>query len=178
MKQTITFLLLAVLYIYSAEAQQIISTPIKKLHKSELWTSEQDYLTGAIFELKDSSILFSNSLIKDDYYKGDYIVSRIIIEDIKFIKYKKAGTTGRGMVWGGLIGVSAGVAIGLIDGDDGMFTAGEKAVVTGVSMGVFGGIIGGLIGGVKMVIPINGSMDVYSRNKKRLNRQTIKYSAK
>jgi hypothetical protein len=178
MRKTYIVLLFALFHLNSVEAQQKMYSSIQRLHKSELWTSEQDYLKGALFELKDSYILFSNSLAKDDYYNGDYIVSKILIEEIKYIKYKLSGTTGRGMLWGAVIGVGTGITIGLIDGDDWLFTRGEKAVSAGVSLGVIGALMGGLIGNIKIEIPINGSMDMYARKKKKLYKHTVKYSGK
>jgi hypothetical protein len=67
------------------------------------------------------------------------------------------------MLWGGVIGISTGAILGLIGG---------------VGKGIFGALIGGFIGSIELKIHINGSMDVYSRNKKKLYKYTITYSSK
>ena len=106
MKQTFVFVLLAILYVNSTKAQQKISTPIEKLPVSELWIYdyEQEYRKVAIFELQDSSILFSNSFVKEDYYDGNYTVSKILIKDIKLIKTPKPGGVWKGLLKGAGIG--------------------------------------------------------------------------
>ena len=183
MKQTLVFLLLALLYVNSAKAQQKISTTIKRLPESKLWTydNEKEYRKGAIFELQDSSILLSSSFVKEDYYSGNYTVSKILIEDIKLIQTRKPGGGGKGLVLGGGIGFSVGALLGAMGGNDdpGLFsyTAGEKAVIGGVTLGAIGGVLGLIIGSVKIKIPINGSMDMYHRTTK-LDKSKITYSTK
>ena len=63
--------------------------------------------------------------------------------------------------------------------DPGLFsyTAGEKAVIGGVTLGAIGGVLGLIIGSVKIKIPINGSMDMYHRTTK-LDKSKITYSTK
>ena len=181
MKQTLVILLLALLYANSAKAQQKISTKIKRLPVSELWTYdlEQEYWKVAIFELQDSSILFSNSFIKDDYYYGNYTVSKILIEDIKLIKTRKPGGGGKGLLLGAGIGFGIGAIAGALSEDDEWFhtTAGQRAFMAGVPLGAIGGVLGLIIGSIKIKIPINGSMDMYHRTTK-LDRSKITYSTR
>lgn len=181
MKQTLIILLLILLSANSAKAQQKISTKIARLPVSELWTYdlEQEYWKVAIFELQDSSILFSNSFIKEDYYSGNYTVSKILIEDIKLIKTRKPGGGWKGLLWGAGIGFGIGAFAGAISEDDGWFdtTAGQRAVMAGVPLGAIGGVLGFIIGSIKIKIPINGSMDMYHRTTK-LDKSKITYSSK
>ena len=58
------------------------------------------------------------------------------------------------------------------------YTAGEKALMGGVTVGVIGAVTGLIIGSLKVTIPINGSMDKYHRNMKKLDRSKITYSTK
>ena len=174
MKLTFVFVLLAILYVNSTKAQQKISTTIKKLPVSELWIYdyEQEYRKVAIFELQDSSILFSSSFVKEDYYNGNYTVSKILINDIKLIRTKKPERIGQGLLLGAGIGFSVGVLIGSTD------YSYLDAKWGGVFYGALGAITGLIIGSVKISIPINGSMDMYHRNMKKLNKSKITYSTK
>jgi len=72
-----------------------------------------------------------------------------------------------GIGWGTLIGMGSGALIGFASGNDEhgiiAFTAGQKALITGVSLGVIGGIIG-LVSGLvtssnKVVINIKNDSD-------------------
>ena len=174
MKQTFVFVLLAILYVNSTKAQQKISTPIEKLPVSELWIYdyEQENRKVAIFELQDSSILFSSSFVKEDYYNGNYTVSKILIKDIKLIRTKKPERIGKGLLLGAGIGFSVGALWGWA-------AEGKYGVVYyGGPMAAIGAVTGLIIGSVKISIPINGSMDMYHRNMKKLYKSKITYSTK
>ena len=178
----------------SLHAQQKISTGIKRLPKTKLWTSEQNnlagdfsvsekgYLTGALFELKDTSILFSNKLVKEDYYNGNYTVSEIAIEDITLIKTRLPNSSIKGFFLGAGIGVGVGVIAGFISGDDDSgwfsFTAEEKALMGGISLGVVGSLVGTILGSLSFKIPLDGNVNKYQSKKAELERYTIKYSNK
>jgi len=176
---------LALLWANSAKAQQKISIPIERIPVSELWIYdyEQEYWKLAIFELQDSSILFSSSFAEVDYYNGNYTVSKILIKDIKEIRIKDPQRVWKGLLLGTGIGFGVGALLGAAGGDDsdaGWFswTAGEKAVIGGVALGTLGAITGLIIGSLKITIPINGSMDMYHRNMKKLDKSKIIYSYK
>jgi hypothetical protein len=176
MKQTFVFLLLALLYANSAKAQQKISTPIKRLPVSELWTYdyEQEYWKVAIFELQDSSILFSSSFVKEDYYNGNYTVSEILIKDIKLIRTKKPERVSLGLLLGAGIGFSVGALWGWAAEDGPPFAIHAY----GGTLALIGAVTGLIIGSVKVSIPINGSMDMYHRNTAKLYKSKITYSTK
>jgi len=178
-----TSIIIACLIIYgfhnSVEAQSPLpleANPVKStitLHKGS------DYNICALFLLKDSSILVSNSLVKEDYNSGNYEVAELYIDDINLISTERQGGSLHGALLGGAIGVSTGVAIGLISGDDYSsifgFTAEQKAIIGGVGLGAIGALTGAIVGSIKIKIPINGSMENYNRKKKKLGRSTVKY---
>jgi len=175
-----TRLIIACLIIYgfhnSVEAQSPLplkSNPVK----SEITLySDSDNMIGALFLLKDSSILVSSSLVKLDYNIGNYEVAELYIDDINLISTERQGGSLHGALLGGAIGVSTGVVIGLISGDDFFgFTAEQKAIIGGVGLGAIGALTGAIVGSIKIKIPINGSMENYNRKKKKLGRSTVKY---
>ena len=177
-----TRLLIACLIIYgfhnSVEAQSPL--PLKSNPtKSEITLySDSDNMIGALFLLKDSSILVSSSLVKLDYNIGNYEVAELYIDDINLISTERQGGTLHGALLGGAIGVTTGVVIGLISGDDSSifgFTAEQKAIIGGVGLGAIGALTGAIIGSIKIKIPINGSMENYNLQKKKLGRNTINY---
>lgn len=179
-----TTILIACLFIFClhnyVEAQsplQVKSVPAK----SEITLySSPDHVTGALFQLKDSSILVSSSLVKLDYEAGNYEVSELYINDINLISTKKRGRSLQGLLIGGAIGIGTGAAIGLISGDDTgylMFnlTAEQKAFMGGIGLGAIGALTGAIVGSLKIKIPINGSMDNYYQSKKKLGKSTVRY---
>jgi hypothetical protein len=177
----------------SLHAQQKISNKIVSLPETKLWIAEQinlagdfpvsekGYLTGALFELKDTSILFSNKLVKEDYYKGNYTVSEIFVEDITLINTELPHTA-KGFLLGLGIGASIGALVGfaLGDSDPGLFgfTAGAKALYGSMALGAVGSIVGLMLGSVSLQIPLDGNVNMYQSKKAELERYTIKYSNK
>ena len=183
MRNSITIACLIIYGFYnSVEAQSPLplkANPVKS--EITLYTDTgSDYMKGALFLLKDSSILVSNSLVKEDYNIGNYEVAELYIDDIKLISTKRRGGALHGALLGGAIGVSTGVVIGLISGDDHSsiisFTAEQKAIIDGVGLGVIGALTGAIVGSIKIKIPINGSIENYNRKKKKLGRSTVKYN--
>lgn len=72
---------------------------------------------------------------------------------IQKVRFRRVGNTGRGIMYGAIIGGATGGIIGLASGDDPpntwfSLTASEKALGGGIGLAFFGSIIGGVIGGV------------------------------
>lgn len=159
--------------------------PLKaKPYKSEITLySVPDHITGALLLLKDSSILVSNSLLKEDYYNGNYDVAELYIDDINVISTKRGGG---GAILGGLIGLGTGFLVGrIVEGPPGPpyfnWLAGRYVTPSNVEWGWgligagMGMAAGTLIGKLSIKIPLDGSMDNYNRKKKKLGRRTVKY---
>ena len=71
---------------------------------------------------------------------------------IEQVVLRRKGATGRGFLYGAVIGLVSGAVWGLSSGNDRpgiiSFTAGQKAVIGGVSCAIVGTGIGGIIGSV------------------------------
>jgi len=164
--------------------------------KSEITLySDPDNMIGALLLLKDSSILVSNSFVKEDYYNGNYEVAELYIEDINLISTRKRRTGGA--LLGGVIGLSVGfLAASIAEGPPSTSSPGPSGynplIIGSIGPGgggagleygylipaggLIGAITGGIIGGMKIEIPLNGRMENYNLKKKKLGRYTVKYS--
>ena len=185
MKRYFLYLLLAFFYLNSVEAQSPLPGA-PTFSKSEITLySSPDNMIGAILLLKDSSILVSNSLVKEDYYSGNYEVAELYINDINLISQRRRA----GPLGGALLGAVVGLGVGaltarIVEGPTHTSSSGWPDF-SRISYYVFipagavvGGITGGIIGGIKIEIPINGSMENYNRKKKKLGRYAFYGSPK
>ncbi|MCK4407749.1 MAG: hypothetical protein KAV44_08750 [Bacteroidales bacterium] len=146
--------------------------------------SEPFKIKGVLYEVKDSSILVSRSVVIQDYSTDSFEIAKLNINNIETIKTRRKNSIGKGVLIGAVSGLVVGVLIGLIDGDDPpcpsgswiclRYTAGQKALMAGVPLAVSGAGIGALIGSIKVKIPINGNINNYNRNKNKLRKYTIK----
>jgi hypothetical protein len=135
---------------------------------------------GILYELQDSAIIISNSLVVKNYPDGNYELTKINIQEIDKIRTRRTRNIGRGILVGAVSGIVIGGIIGLIDGDDPpdtwfAMTAGEKAAGGGVILGVFGGVAGGLVGTIRVNFKINGNIHTYRSKKKKLQKYSLKY---
>ena len=166
--------------------------------KSEITLySSPDKITGVLYLLKDSSIFVSSSLVKEDYNNGNYEVAELYIDDINLIRSKRRVGPFKGALLGALVGAAAGALTGrIIEGpppepepssqsiyssylifppSGGPFSFISPYAIFVPAGAVGGAIVGAVICSIKVKIPINGSMENYIRNKKKLGRYTVKY---
>jgi hypothetical protein len=156
---------------------------------------DSDNMIGALFLLKDSSILVSSSLVKLDYNNGNYEVAELYIDDINLIRQSRRVSPLNGAILGALVGVAVGALTAriiegpppepepepssyLINGWNLGFGEGSwiSPYAIYVPAGAVGGaIVGAVICSIKIKIPINGSMENYNSKKKKLGRYTVKY---
>ena len=59
-------------------------------------------------------------------------------------------------------------------GDDAENSAGQKAVIGGVSLAIPGALVGMLVGAVKVVIPIEGSLIKYKDQRQKLQKYSTR----
>jgi hypothetical protein len=82
-------IIIACLVIYSflnsAEAQSPLPLRANPVKSEITLNTGSDNMIGALFLLKDSSILVSSSLVKEEYHYGNYEVAKLYIDDIRFI---------------------------------------------------------------------------------------------
>ena len=150
--------------------------------------STSDSLTGALYLLKDSSILVSSSLLKEDYYSGNYEVAELFIDDIKLISPKRRVGQLGGVFLGALVGVGVGALTArIVEGPKPEPVPSElwwgrpyypdysPNYLPFITAGALLGATTGFIMGMRIEIPINGSMENYNLQKKKLGRYTVKY---
>ena len=135
---------------------------------------------GILYELQDSSILVANSLIVKNYPFGDYKVTRIYISEIDRIKARRKKSVGRGILIGSISGLAIGGIIGFAAGDDPQdtwfaMTAGQKAITSGIFVGGIGAVTGLIIGSIRVKFTINGNIQDYNRQKKKMQKYSVKY---
>ena len=141
-------------------------------------------LTGAVYELKDSSLIVSHSTYVRDYNEHTFKTTEIDISDIELIKTRKKTNVRYGLLIGTVTGFAIGALIGLnteSECDDWMTcmyvnSKGLRVTFIGIPCALLGGAIGaGMGANIKISIPINGSMDNYNLHKEKLKRRTITY---
>ena len=143
--------------------------------------SRPDTIIGALYELKDSSILLSNTFKPKDYTKGNFELAELYIDDIYLIKTRRRTRPARGAGIGLAVGAATGalvtrIAIGPPPYEAGWFWPENYSYFATVPAGaVVGAITGAIIGSIQIKIPINGSMNNYNNQKKKLGRYTIQY---
>lgn len=172
MKFINVLILIVLCSLNSLNAQDTIQK--KKIFRT--WISfyrEPFKINGILYEVNDSSLLVSCSLVKKGYSTDRFEMAKLNINNIETIKIRRNNNIGRGILFGTLTGFFLGGMVGLISGNDppdtwfGM-TAGDKAILLGVPLAVAGVGIGAAIGSIKVKIPINGSIKTFHENNSRL----------
>jgi hypothetical protein len=177
MKSINVIALIALSCLNSLSAQE----PTQKIKIYRTWVSlnsEPFKIKGVLYELKDSSIVVSSSLVIQDYRDLKLDVKDLNIHYIETIKIRRHNSIRRGA----LIGVATGFVLGGIIGSslEEPCKPGELCFpyyASGVygSIGMAGGAaIGAVIGSFKLTIPINGSINSYNRHENKLREYSIK----
>lgn len=137
---------------------------------------------GILYELQDSSILVANSLVVKNYPDGKYGLTKIYVPEIYTVKTRRTKSVGRGIVIGTVTGFAIGGVIGLVGGDDAedallAWTAGEKALVSGIFLGGVGALTGWLLGSIKVKFEIKGNLQNYERQRNKIRKYSLKYNS-
>ena len=130
-------------------------------------------IKGVLYEIKDSSIFISNSMVKKDYSIDRFEVVEIQINNILKIKIRRKNSMLNGIWIGALSGFVVGGVLGLMSDDSDYMSSEGMAIYGGAFFAGIGAGVGGLFGLLKIGIPINGSMDNYNRNKDKLKKYSI-----
>jgi hypothetical protein len=148
---------LVTLFASQAQTDPSIQKKKQKAFNVSVRTLENKTIKGRLYAVTDSQVLLTKSLNKQ---------LTIPAENIRSFTIKRKNSALRGGLIGFGIGLVTGVIIGLVSGNDpvmqpsaddlwgisaginNMFamTAGEKAIVAGLTLGTGGAIIGGVIG--------------------------------
>lgn len=176
MKSIKVIVLIALCCLKTLSAQE----SAQKIKVYRTWVSlnnEPFKIKGVLYELKDSSILVSSSLVIQDFRDLKLDVIDLKTHNIETIKIRRHKSIRKG-AW---IGVATGFVLGGIIGasleepcnqDDLCFN-----LLPGMyaSIGMAGGAaIGAVIGSFKLTIPINGSINSYNSHKSKLREYSIK----
>jgi hypothetical protein len=140
---------------------------------NQIWTSfdnKESQIKGLLYEVKDSSILISNSFVKQDYLKGNFKVTYIDFKNINDVRIRGKYNIAIGTTIGTLLGVigAVGIAQGIAREDE---FAGAMVLV-GTPVIAVGAGIGALFGAMRIHIPINGSFENFKRNESRLEKHS------
>jgi len=168
--KTIVVIIIIVFYCGITYGQD--SVVKKKIYKTWLSLENDTKLKGILYQVTDSSLIVSKSLVVSGRLSQSLNLEEIHFRDINFIYTKKKNATGNGALIGAGAGLLLGVVIGLSSGDDSggfiSFSAEEKAMMTGSALAILGAGLGALVGSVKMTIPINGNHTKFNLNKGKL----------
>jgi hypothetical protein len=147
---------------------------------------------GALYSVKDSSVLITRSSSLTGYSGENLYLSEIAAKDIDMIKLRKKGNQGLGILIGALSGLAVAVTMDVVvvskwnkssdSYDNGYNTPHDvfvetpkKIALVAGSVGILGvGIgLGAAIGGAKISIPINGNQKQFEKHKSMLHDYSI-----
>lgn len=183
MKKLTISLFVSLGLIFSLSAQD---KPGNKMTISRTWVSryESPPIKGALFEVRDSSIVISSSYVRNDYVTGNHYIREINYKDIYTIKTRKDNSIMLGMLIGTASGFLMGYLFGLNAQDDppcpntyiscGSQTAEEKRKTAVITTAVFGFAIGGAMGAIKVKINVAGSYDNFNLSRDKLLKHSLK----
>jgi len=142
-----------------------------------------EIVKGSLYQLNNSSlILVPNAKIKQNS-KGEMKSSVFKIDQVNTLKIRRKGSIVKGTVIGAVSGLAIGVIIGFISGDNKEkphpmswepYKAQDKAAVYGIACMFPAAAIGAMIGSIQIQIPINRNQGTYERNRKQLERYSVK----
>ena len=144
----------------------------KKIYKAWISVSGEKGKKGILYQVKDSSLLLSDSKHKKDYYTGSFKTTAFDANSIDKIKLRRMRNINRGAFIGMAVGFAAGAITGAVLGHSGG-TAGAALWVGSWGLAA-GAIVGASIGSIKISIPVTGSQEKFEKNKQKLMSYAIK----
>ncbi len=176
-----TIALLTLAFLVSGSSGQAQNYKPNKMYR--IWANQQmERADWILYQVKDTSLIVSNSREHSDYYTGLTGVEsqEFGIQDLDNIYLRRNGKAGGFMLLGILGGFLTGVTIGLIEGDSEKKcffgpcvtaeknTGFDKGVGYGVGLGLLGGAVGAIVGSIKIKVPINRNKEKFDLNQPRL----------
>lgn len=172
MKQTIQFLTTCILCLsVQFSFGQTTNTPEKKKKTYIVWVKPIDNtstIKGYLSEVGDMLVVTPIKKNQTDH--------RIKLDQVNYLKFRKKGKIGKGLLIGGISGLGIGALVGLAthksssSSDSFSINLGpEFSVLGGGIVGAISGlIIGRIVGGKKITIPIQGSKKSIQAQKEEL----------
>jgi hypothetical protein len=162
MKKTIALVIPAVCLFCCISAQENAKPKIKLYKTWVTLNKKESQLRGVLYEIKDSSILISNSFSRRDYLTGNFKLTSVSYNNIDIIKTRRIRNINKGL----LIGSATGFSFGLIYASRltkgmGILTT-SAGIVGGFVYGAFGAGIGALVSATRDRIPIKRSWENFN----------------
>ncbi|MTB50335.1 glycine zipper family protein [Lewinella sp. W8] len=155
---------------YFSMAQTITEVREKPFN---LWVDSKDdspRIQGYLLQLEDSIIVIGTGL--------DLEPNDLRVRNIEYLKFRRKGRTGRGILIGAVSGATVGAILGYSSssGCTGWFCDPDFLAAGGAITGVLpGAILGGIIGGTKNQYFINGNPIIYEQQRGDLLKYTLKF---
>jgi hypothetical protein len=149
---------------------QSVGVPSSRIYKTRISLNNyRGQLKGVLFEIKDSSVLISNSLVKADYSSGNFKVTYIHFSDIDHLSIRKKNR----VLNSTLLGSVAGFTTAYIAANSVTKNKDESAFfmfIYGVPSVALGACFGALIGSFRINFPVKGSFEYFKRNETRMEK--------
>ena len=176
-KFTFFFVVLFLLSIIGNAQNKYSQEKLEKIKINRTWITYNDGLNmykGALYEVKDTSIVLSTSLRFQDYKSNELELMNIQLSNIGIIKIRAKDNLTGGIIIGAIAGGLIGYLIGSNSEDDFLFTREQQATMIAFVSAGYGAAAGAILGSIKIKIPIHGNIDKYNGNKARLKKYSIK----
>ena len=149
------------------EAQTDIGKKVK-LYDTWITVKNNAYpARGVLYEIKDSSIILSNSRVIRDYPTNNFALAEINFSNINYVNTRRTGKVTRGAIIGGTIfGIVTTAAIISMDEDIPAY----YYITLGTTFALAGSGIGAIIGSIKSINPINGDIANFVKVRPRLEK--------
>ena len=129
-----------------------------KIYRAWITDTDGTTVSGALTSATEDGLVVLD-------WKNRDTVAEIEPGQIRVLKFRRKGATGRGAWIGAVSGAAAGILIGFADGDDEegwfAFTAEEKATAAGIGLAIPGTFVGMIIGSLPKRMVIKGDRQAY-----------------
>jgi hypothetical protein len=166
MKVLVMTAVILLVFSYPSSAQEQSKQKNKLFDIWVVLNKEPYTMRGVLYDIKDSSILVSDSKYKIDYLSGNFNVKELNCDNLSLVKIRRVKSVQRGAIIGAISGFSL-LMIPLVSGDAEMPFL-YAAFFYGIPAAVVGGGIGALPGLIKITIPIGMRYENFDRNKSKL----------
>lgn len=177
MKTLFTFLLL--FFYQSTLLAQQINKKTKLYVVKAIYTDSNLQPTGIFYSFNDSMFFVTNTKKKSKIIEGNFEIIAVPANNIKSLKLKRKGKTGKFAIAGALAGATTGIIMGQSKGDDDCitsypcYTAQEKATILSILLVIPGTIIGSIIGAPYTTLKIDGKVENIELYREELEKYSI-----